>query len=310
MKRKNWGVILIKLVVPLLCLAGWPALVSAQTCIAQRFANSTATTPITSWATSICVLPLTCTVTATPVQDAVNATTTANVVKVTGTCSEDVLVREEKARITLDGQGSAALVGDPTTSTIQIRGSGITIRDFLSISGGSNGILVSQGGTATIINNTIESNSGTGIAVQDGSSARIGFSTGNDTVASPNIIQNNTDHGIRVSRTSGARIIGNTISNNGAVGVLVTRVSQADISANTINGSGTNGIVVTENSGVTLGSDTGTTIFDLPNSTTANNTGFGVSCANNSSADGRVGTVGGASGQKNFSADCTDSLIP
>lgn len=266
----------------------------AQTCTADRYNSS-----------------LVFQLTHTTIQAAVNAAATANVIKVSGTCSENVLVREEKARITLDGQGSAAIVGtDPTIAVLTIRGNGIAITGFASISGGENGIYVHRGGTAVITNNTIQATGSNGILVSEGSSARIGFSTANDTAASPNTIQNNPGRGILVTRGASARIVGNVIRNNIDDGILVSRVSQADIASNTIDGNGGDGIQVSQNSGVNLGSDTGSTIFDQPNSTTVNNTGFGIACTTNSSADGTLGVVNGAGGQKSFSASCIDSLIP
>jgi parallel beta-helix repeat protein len=115
-----------------------------------------------------------------------------------------------------------------------------------------------------------------------------------------------------VSRSSSARIITNTISNNiGGHGVIVFRVSHADISNNTIDGNGIDGIRVQDNSGVNLGRDTGTNPDELPNNTTANNTGFGIRCFRGGYADGRLGTLNGASGDKDFNdSTCVDSLIP
>jgi len=108
--------------------------------------------------------------------------------------------------ITLDGQGTATInILDPTMSTLFVRGTDITITGF-TITGGSIGIVVARGGVATIINNTIENNTGSGILVTENSSARIGFIFIFDTVASPNVIQNNGSDGIRVQRTSFSRI--------------------------------------------------------------------------------------------------------
>ena len=204
----------------------------AQTCMTERW-NSTLTTLLSSHVT---------------IQAAVDAAATANIIKVSGTCNENVLVRDEKARITLDGQGSAALVGpDATIATLRIRGNLITVTSFLSISGGEDGILVDRGGTAVIINNTIQSTGHNGIVVNESATARIGFSTGNDIVASPNTIQNNLNRGIVVTRGASARIVGNTIKNNGDDGILVNRVSQADIASNTIDGNGGDGIQISQN---------------------------------------------------------------
>lgn len=267
-------------------------------------------------------------------QAAIDAAVAGDTLLVSGTCNENVIISEEKARITLDGQGTATISGpDATTATVQVRGRGITVKG-LTITGGRHGVQVVRGGTvlidsniiqgtggngvfviqassARIINNTIQNNtSGDGIQVVENSSARIGILAGSDVTASPNTIQGNGGRGITVTRSANARIVGNTIANNTLEGIRVRRDSQADISNNTINGNASGGITVESNSGVNLGNDTGTGIFDLPNSTTVNNTGFGIRCFINSYADGRLGSLNGTSGATSFSGDCINSLIP
>ena len=146
--------------------------------------------------------------------------------------------------------------------------------------------------------------------VSESSSARIGFNILDDTEASPNLIQNNKEDGIVVTRSSSARIVGNTISGNTENGVLITRVSHGDVSSNTINSNGGDGIFVSRNSGVNLGEDTGSGIFDSPNSTNSNNVGVGIRCAINSYGDGRIGTLNGASGPFSFVANCVNATSP
>jgi parallel beta-helix repeat protein len=253
---------------------------------------------------------------------------------VSGACSENVVIPEQVVNVILDGQGSATITApDPSDPTINVRGSGITIRNFVSIAGGETGILVTRGGAATIdsntiqnagnngivvnlnssariVNNTIQSNPQTGILITDSSSARIGFLMTGDTVARPNLIQNNGENGISVARSSHARIIGNTISGNGDNGVLVVRVAHADVSSNTIDSNGGDGVFVFRNSGVNLGEDTGSGIFDSPNTTNVNNGGFGIRCAINSYGDGRIGTLNGASGAVSFAPNCVNATAP
>jgi len=258
---------------------------------------------------------------------------------VSGICNENVVIEEELHNITIDGQGTATINGpDPTDHTIFVKGRGITIRGF-TITGGRNGILVGRGGTALIdtntiqntgnngillnqdssariINNTIQNNPNAGIVVSENSSVRIGFLTNQDTDASPNTIQNNSDQGIIVSRSSSARIVGNTISNNGLAsgsdGIIVTRASQAEISSNTIDGNGRHGIFLNLNSAVSLGDDTGDTIFDLPNSTTvgSENGDRGIRCVTGGAVDGRLGTLNGTNGATLFAVNCINSLNP
>ncbi len=271
-------------------------------------------------------------------QAAINAaapTAAPVTITVTGTCNENVIIGENKHRLTLDGQGIVSINGPDTTfATVSVRGRAITIKGF-TITGGQNGVNIMRGGTAIIdgntiqstgsnginvfshsfariVNNTIQNNPASGINVNENSFARIGFLEGDDMVATPNTIQNNGANGIGVFRSSNARIIANTISTNTGNGVFVNSVSHADIASNTIDGNTGDGILVGRNSGVDLGRDTGDTIFDLPNSTTigSENGGFGIRCFINSYMDGRQGTLNGASGDVNFTGGCINSLMP
>jgi parallel beta-helix repeat protein len=252
---------------------------------------------------------------------------------VSGTCNENVVIPEQVVNVTLDGQGTATLnASDANSPTILVRGTGITIKNFALIGGGDTGILVTRGGAATIdgnviqntgssgvvvnlsssariINNSIRENPESGIVISDSSSARVGFlMAGAD--ASPNVIQNNKENGIVVTGASNARIVGNTISGNGNHGVLINRVSHADVSSNTIDSNGGDGVFVFRNSGVNLGEDTGSGIFDSPNTTNVNNGGFGIRCAINSYGDGRIGTLNGASGAISFAGNCVNATSP
>jgi parallel beta-helix repeat protein len=260
-----------------------------------------------------------------------------------GTCDDNVTIHENKERITIDGGGAATINGiDTTRATIGIRGRGIVITG-LTVTGGENGIGIARGGTATISNSTIQNTGRTGIAVTqssnmritnstvqnnalhgihilESSSARLGFLTfeGIDTIpggVGPVTIQNNGTgadggDGVLVNRSASAIIIDNNISNNNGHGVQVSRASHADISSNDINSNTGNGINVTENSGVNLGADSGTELDQLPNNTTANNTGFGINCGSNSYANGRQGTLNGTAGATNFAGSCVNSLLP
>jgi parallel beta-helix repeat protein len=255
---------------------------------------------------------------------------------VTGTCNENVVIGAGRNNITLNGQGTATINGtDPTSNTIIIRANNVTIKGF-TITGGSRGILINRGGEATIDGNNIHSTGSDGVQVSDGSSARIinnqihdnpvdgiivianasaniGVLTGSDTTASPNTIQNNGGSGIVVFRTASVRAVGNTISGNAVNGITVGNNSYGDIANNVINSNAGHGISLFRGGDVQLGRDTGTTIFDLPNSTTANNTLNGIICRLGGSADGRLGTLTGTAGTKDIAGggtNCIDSLLP
>jgi len=256
---------------------------------------------------------------------------------VSGTCNENLIIPEENQKITLDGQGKATITGrDKTRDTLLVYGKGITIKGF-TITGGRDGIHILMGGavlidrntiqntdrfgiyvtqhsSARIVNNTIQNNAQFGVSVSGLSFAYIGllaYLDLQDKTASPNIIQGNGRAGIHVHRTSYARMAGNTIRGNKLEGIEVTGVSHAQIGTSTIDSNGADGIFVGENSGVDLGSLSGTGILNLPNSSPAPNAGFGIKCSTGGSAFGRLGTLSGKKGTKDFPAGgCVDGLVP
>jgi hypothetical protein len=271
---------------------------------------------------------------AVSLQAALGIASPGTTISVSGTCNENILVRNEKQRITIDGSGAgpgtrATIMGSGNAPVVNIRGKGILLQNF-HIFGGSRGIYVNRGSNAVInnnliqnsssngvviaelafavlTNNTIQDNPGAGVFVSENATARIGFNADSDTVASANTIQNN-GVGVVVSNNSSGRVIGNTIQNNTGVGVQILRDSHADIAGNTINNNA-DGIEVGENSLVQLGEDSGTNIYESANSGT--NVGFGVKCLVGGTADGRIGSLTGGSGAKSFlDASCTDSLSP
>ena len=262
-----------------------------------------------------------CSIMGQTIQTAVNSAAAGDVIAVTGTCNENVLIRNEKQRLTLDGNNKAATInGSSASPTVNIRGKGILIQGF-TITGGLNGIQVNRGANAIINNNTVETatssgilidqlsfaviknsliqNNGLhGISVQENSVARIGFDSSSDTQASPNTIQNNTGRGISAAGVSSVRIVGNTITGNGDDGIGVFRKSQADLAANTINGNGTSftqgssccsGVHVSQKSAVLLGEDNPVNFFGAPNTTTINNLNFGIRCTLGGVVQGHLG---------------------
>ena len=254
---------------------------------------------------------------------------------VRGTCNEHLIVGEEFHRITLDGQGRAAINADSSANAVTVNGNGITIRGFI-ITGGNpqaiavqdggtavidgntiqsaarNGIAVFRGSSANIINNTIQNNGLAGIAIQQTSTARIGWSGPPDhRVSAPNTIQNNGAQGVQVYRGSSAQIFSNTVQNNVSHGVFVDRNSQAEIAACLITGNGGDGIRGTRSAGVDTGTDaTGATPQFDDDTNTGSNLGFGVRCAIGGFVDGRLGTLSGVLGSSSFAESCVNSLVP
>ena len=266
-------------------------------------------------------------------QTAIDLAQSGFTLSVAGTCNENVLIRNEKQRISIDGSGAgpgtkATIMGSGNAPAVNIRGKGVVLQNF-SIFGGSNGVHVNRGSNAVINNNliqnssrngvvvdelafavltsnTIQDNPGAGVFVSENSTARIGFNSDSEAVAGTNTITNN-GVGVVVSNNSSARVIGNTIQNNTGAGVQILRDSHADIASNTINGNG-DGIEVGENSLVQLGEDSGSSIYEAANSGT--NISFGIRCSSGSAADGRRGSLTGSSGATSFDANCINSLVP
>lgn len=272
---------------------------------------------------------------------AVNAAGPFTTINVSGTCNELAQVLANKSHVTLNGVGGATIICQPplngcsTTPNVLVLGKSIIIRGF-NITGGIAGIQVIQGGSAridgnaiygtgkqgivvaadsyaTIVNNTIHDTGvnpsfftgRSGIVVAENSSAFIGFVLTTDSDAIPNFIYNNPN-GITVSECSSARIVGNNISNNAGNGIMVVKASQSNITDNLIDGNGQSGIFVSQGSGVNLGNDAGTTIFDLPNS--GINDDFGLSCSIGGYVDGLLGTLNGLESTIRINKGCFNSV--
>ena len=264
----------------------------------------------------------------TSLQAAINNAIPGDTISVSGTCPENLIIANDKQRISLNGGGVAVLSGSsPSSPALDVRGKGVTVQGF-EIVGGSDGIVVNRGANAVInnnnihntggsgvmvdelaisiiTNNAIENNPGAGIWVSESSTARIGFNADTETAASPNAIQSNAV-GVIVSKGSSARIIGNTISSNSGDGVFVARDSDADIAGNTISANTGNAIEVSENSFVQLGEDAGSTIYDQANAGSGN-TGFGIVCSLGGIVDGKGGPLSGATA---FDTSCINDLLP
>ena len=279
-------------------------------------------------------------------QTAVTAAAPGDTINVTGTCTENVLIRNEKLRFTIDGGNTATINGGASGDALEIKGKGIAVQNITITGGGvgieidraasaqiihsvihnasSDGILVHENAFAAIYNSTIQNNGGYGIDVNELASARIGFNQTTDSAASPNIISNNTSGGILVTRSAVARIVGNTIQNNGGDGIAASRGSHADIASNVINGNGTsfvvgsgstccNGVKVTENSSINLGEDSASNFLGQPNTTTVKNANYGLYCSLGGAIYGHWGTVGtqldGNTAQSSISGTCPNDIL-
>ena len=255
-----------------------------------------------------------------------------DVVLVSGTCQENIVIQPELFRITLDGQRKATIkAADAMRPAIQILGREVTIKGF-TVTGGSFGIAINRGATAAIdtntierasiagvevshnsfarlINNIVQNNEGNGILVLGSSSVHVGVWYTDDKIPRPNNIQNNRVDGIQVLRSSTARIIGNRLNRNRRNGLTVQQVSHADVAGNVFDENGQHGILVTGNSGVNL-ADSAMRLFERPNTTTAANELFGIRCEVGAYAEGTLGSLNGKRGIKDMSdTSCNDATL-
>lgn len=270
------------------------------------------------------------------IQGALTTAKPGDTVLVNGACREHVTITGQWDGLVLDGQGTTTISGpDASLNTIELNGvRNLTVKGF-RVSGGRDGIVVNTGQMVSLENNTIEqvgrhgiqvqrgttmadvtnctiqNNPQHGIVVNENSYVRIGFGSGVGATESdpgPNTIQGNGGHGIHIQRASMARIYLNTIRNSGQNGVNVEKLSFAEIASNVIEGNSRNGVQAMQNSGVHLGTDTGTGNENRPNSTGTPNGQMGIDCSLGSYAVGRLGTLMGAKGPTNFTTGANDGL--
>jgi len=170
------------------------------------------------------------------VQSTIDKVKAGDVIEVSGTCTENLLIREELHDITLDGHDKATINGaGPTENTISIRGNKITIRG-LAITGGHNGISVSDNATTVINGNRIYKAGWWGVSVTHGSSARLLNNKIHNNPRGGILVHNNSRAQIGVSGPPGQRaFFPNTITQNGgAAAIQVLRSSKAFIAGNVI----------------------------------------------------------------------------
>ncbi len=85
-----------------------------------------------------------------------NSASAGQTIRVTGTCDENLLVRNDKVRVFLNGGGTTTINGvDASKPALDIRGKAISVDGF-TITGGSNRIEVQRGSNAVIKNNVIQ----------------------------------------------------------------------------------------------------------------------------------------------------------
>lgn len=172
----------------------------------------------------------------------------SRVIRIQGTCVENVLVTDD--HIALVGDGGGAVDG-----TITVSGARSVSISGLKVSGSGDGIIGTANASLTISDSEITGNAGHGVVLTDGAYGRIHNS----------IVSNNANAGVRANDrgqvdVSGSTISGNlstdfggvdlgngsfgriadsTIENNAGEGVSVYNHSSVGLSGNTISGNGT-----------------------------------------------------------------------
>lgn len=264
-------------------------------------------------------------------QAAVDAAQPGDIIQLSGGCSENILIRNEKQRITIVGVGFLNGINAPdhTLPAINVRGKGILIQKLV-ITGGRSGVHVNRGSNAVIDHNLIDtntesgvrvdqqsfavitnstiSNNSTGIFVDQSSSVRVGYNLDTDSSPSPNTIQNNNLDGILVQGASDARIAGNTITSNLNAGIYISNNANAVIGGNNI-GLNLNGVVAANRGSVQLGFGEAPSFLGPPNNSNAgSNNNFGVGCTAGGSLFGDIGTLSGIVSNKGILGNCLDEL--
>jgi hypothetical protein len=137
-----------------------------------------------------------------------------------------------------------------------------------------NGIEITAGSSARIINSEVHDSTGDGINLSEMSTATIGFDSGgnfnltndpfrNPGNGGPNWLHNNTGNGVAIQRNSLGRVVGNTINFNGTSGINVTRGGSADVADNFLNANSQFGVAVNDNSQVNMGTTGNSVLCDL-----------------------------------------------
>ena len=164
-----------------------------------------------------------------------------DMLQVTGTCYERVTITTD--RLTLDGDGSAVLDGGGSGPTefegvVTIDGAhGVTLTGFTIQTGPGEGLLGLHGAAFTVLDTTVQGNTGTGIAIGGGSTGDLthctvpGNALGLDVYTGATVIRRgsivrtqNSGSGMNVFGGSMIELRGATVqlTNNGAAGLVIS----------------------------------------------------------------------------------------
>ncbi|MDX1485325.1 MAG: right-handed parallel beta-helix repeat-containing protein [Alphaproteobacteria bacterium] len=254
-------------------------------------------------------------------QDALDQAVEGDTLNVTGTCNEQIVIRQD--RVTLDGQGSAIIDGTGlggAGTLVRVRAMLVRFQNFTVKDSPRHGIQVHRSGSAIIEGNTIQDSSGDGIILSNSAYAQIGPGSGDHPAAGTgrgNLIQVNGRHGINVRGAAHASIFHNKIANNGIDGIHGEVGGVADIDGNEITGN-SRGIRLRTNAVAKLSDhpnhyDTNPGLGSIENNKIQDN-GVGLHCRLGGALNGNLQNFGtGNTADTDFTGSChvnSDVHIP
>lgn len=243
------------------------------------------------------------------------------VLTIRGQCNENVSITRDDVTLRGDSQSWGVINGTSTTQpTVEILAHRVTV-DWLTITGGRDGIMIHGASNAAVLGSTIHHTGADGIRLLGGHARilnnLIQYAGGNGiafqsshALLSNNIIRYNAAAGVFLQQTSNVNAVGNTISANGSNGLELKYNSHGSLYANSITGNGTNvallrngidvhysTVALFEGNNVSNNNGVGVLVYagraSLTNSTIAANGFWGLSADQGSSVDITGGTVTG-----------------
>jgi len=172
------------------------------------------------------------------------------VLTIRGQCNENVTITRDDVTLRGDSKSWGVVNGPSSTiPTIDILAHRVTV-DWLTITGGQEGIMIHGALNAVVTGSTIQHTGREGIKLLGGharilnSAIRYAGASGvwfqsSHALLSNNIIEYNAGSGVYLHQTSNVNAFGNTITANASNGVELLFNSHGSFYANSINGNGT-----------------------------------------------------------------------
>jgi hypothetical protein len=189
--------------------------------------------------------------------DAITNNAGPNSITVSGTCTENIVLRNQNDLNIHAAPGAAAVItnaANPAQITVRLEGSRLVVFDGLSIQSGNPGLFVSQGSDLLMIDSVIEKNVGTGAIVLVKSDLNLDSC----------VIRNNASDGVLVGDSSivlvltPVQILNN--NGNGAVAGPTGIIKFQTTGGHTIEGNAGSGVIADSGGQVFLQSDSPTVI--------------------------------------------------